>query len=47
MESAIHRFHDLFAQLGLPNRPHEIHQFLTNHRPVAPEFGRWIQNRRP
>ncbi|BAP88805.1 putative uncharacterized protein [Burkholderiales bacterium GJ-E10] len=38
MESAIHRFHDLFAQLGLPNRPQDIHQFLMNHSPVAPDI---------
>lgn len=37
MESAVYRFHDLFAQLGLPNQPHEIRQFLTDHRPVAPD----------
>jgi len=38
MESPIHRFHDLFAQLGLPNQPHEIRQFLTEHCPVAPDI---------
>jgi hypothetical protein len=38
MEFAIHRFHDLFVQLGLPNQPHEIHQFLAEHRPVAPDI---------
>lgn len=38
MESAIHRFHDLFAQLGLPNQPQEIRQFLTAHRPLAPDI---------
>lgn len=36
MESANHRFHDLFAQLGLPNQPQEIRQFLTLHTPLAP-----------
>lgn len=38
MESDIHRFHDLFAQLGLPNQPQEIRQFLAAHRPVAPDI---------
>lgn len=39
MESAIHRFHDLFAQLGLPSQPQEIRQFLTAHTPLAPGIG--------
>lgn len=35
MERFNHRFHDLFAQLGLPNQPQEIRQFLTDHSPLA------------
>jgi hypothetical protein len=27
----------LFAQLGLPNKPAEIEQFIAEHRPLAPE----------
>ena len=27
----------LFAQLGLPNKPSEIEQFIAEHRPLAPE----------
>jgi hypothetical protein len=34
MEPAIHRFHDLFAQLGLPNDPAGIHRFLMDHAPL-------------
>ncbi len=34
MEPAIHRFHDLFAQLGLPNDSAAIRQFLTDHTPL-------------
>lgn len=34
MESAIHRFSELFAQLGLPNDPGAIRQFLTEHTPL-------------
>lgn len=37
MEAAIVRFHDLFAQLGLPNDPLSIQAFLTRHTPLAPE----------
>lgn len=39
MESAIHRFQDLFAQLGLPNQPQEVRQFLAAHSPLAPGIG--------
>ena len=35
MEPAIHRFSELFAQLGLPNGPAAIRQFLTDHSPLA------------
>ena len=38
METAINRFHDLFAQLGLPNDPLSIQAFLTRHAPLAPEI---------
>jgi len=31
------RFSELFAQLGLPNDPVGIHQFLSQHAPLAPE----------
>lgn len=34
MESAIHRFSELFAQLGLPNDPAAIRQFLVDHTPL-------------
>lgn len=34
MEYDIHRFHDLFAQLGLPNGPQEIRQFLYRNGPL-------------
>ncbi len=34
MEPAIHRFHDLFAQLGLPNDAQAITQFLAQHTPL-------------
>lgn len=36
MDTAVHRFHDLFAQLGLPNDPASIQAFLTRHAPIAP-----------
>ncbi len=35
MEPAIHRFSELFAQLGLPNDPAAIRQFLTAHTPLS------------
>ena len=34
MEQAHHSFHDLFAQLGLPNDPASIAQFLKDHSPL-------------
>lgn len=41
MEAAIVRFHDLFAQLGLPNDPLSIQAFLTRHTPLAPDAAFW------
>jgi len=35
MESAIHRFSELFAQMGLPNDAAAIRQFLTAHAPLS------------
>jgi hypothetical protein len=35
MQDAHHHFSDLFAQLGLPNDPQGIRQFLTQHTPLA------------
>ncbi|QCB48430.1 DUF2789 domain-containing protein [Hydrogenophaga sp. PAMC20947] len=35
MQDAHHHFSDLFAQLGLPNDPQGITQFLTQHAPLA------------
>lgn len=34
MEPAIHRFSELFAQLGLPNDPAAIRRFLADHAPL-------------
>ena len=34
MEPPVHRFGDLFRQLGLADRPAEIAAFLTRHRPL-------------
>jgi hypothetical protein len=34
MEPAIHRFSELFAQMGLPNDGAAIRQFLTAHAPL-------------
>lgn len=34
MESAFHRFSELFAQLGLPNDQDAIGQFLSDHTPL-------------
>lgn len=31
MDNAIHHFHDLFAQLGLPSDAQSIANFLTDH----------------
>jgi hypothetical protein len=35
MNKPIHHFHDLFAQLGLPNDDAQIRQFLVAHKPLA------------
>jgi hypothetical protein len=35
MEKSTHRFHELFAQLGLPSDEHGIAQFLQTHTPLA------------
>lgn len=37
MDKPIHRFHDLFAQLGLPNDNVSIEQFIGSHSPLAEE----------
>lgn len=34
MSDNLFRFHDLFAQLGLPNSPEAIARFLNEHRPL-------------
>lgn len=34
MESPFHRLRDLFAQLGLPDDPVEIEQFIQRHAPI-------------
>lgn len=34
MSDNLFRFHDLFAQLGLPNSPEAIASFLEKHRPL-------------
>ena len=34
MEPPVHRFGDLFRQLGLADRPAEIAAFLARHRPI-------------
>ena len=34
MNKPMHRFSDLFAQLGLPNDELAIKHFLTNHAPL-------------
>jgi hypothetical protein len=36
MEKSFHRFHELFEQLGLGNRPDQIDAFLRAHAPLAP-----------
>ncbi len=36
MDAAIHTMPDLFAQLGLPNEPHQIRAFVQRHRPLDP-----------
>ena len=35
MSDNLFRFHDLFAQLGLPNSPEAIASFLEKHRPLS------------
>ena len=35
MDKPIHHFHDLFAQLGLPNDAASIEQFIASHAPLA------------
>ncbi|NRF71850.1 DUF2789 domain-containing protein [Aquincola sp. S2] len=34
MESPIHRLGDLFRQLGLPDDPASIEDFIASHRPL-------------
>jgi hypothetical protein len=34
VESTIHPFSELFAQLGLPNDNASIHQFIASHSPL-------------
>lgn len=34
MESGVHKFSDLFKQLGLPSDASAIEQFLSQHRPL-------------
>ena len=34
MNAAHHDLADLFAQLGLPNAPHQIAAFIQHHRPL-------------
>lgn len=36
MEYAIHRLSDLFSQLGLPDDPAGIEDFIARHRPLPP-----------
>ena len=38
MNKAIHHFHELFAQLGLPNDAQSIAHFLTVHTSMAENF---------
>lgn len=35
MENPIHRFHDLFAQLGLSPNEVNIEKFIAQHSPLA------------
>lgn len=37
MDKSIHRFHELFAQLGLPCDDVRIEQFIGSHSPLAAE----------
>jgi hypothetical protein len=46
MDTPLHRFNDLFAQLGLPNDEHGIRHFLSAHSPLGeavplPEASFW------
>ncbi len=34
MDTSLHDLPALFAQLGLPNAPHEIRAFVERHRPL-------------
>lgn len=36
MDATFHRFSELFAQLGLPDEPAAIEDFLRSHGPLAP-----------
>jgi uncharacterized protein involved in type VI secretion and phage assembly len=38
MEVAFHRFHELFAQLGLHADPESIHAFIATHAPMPGEL---------
>jgi hypothetical protein len=38
MDTPLHRFHDLFAQLGLPYDEVAIQQFIATHAPLASEI---------
>ena len=35
MDQPIHRFHELFAQLGLTHDAQSIEQFIASHTPMA------------
>lgn len=37
MESPLHDQADLFRQLGLPDEPAAIGQFIASHRPIPPD----------
>lgn len=38
MENSIHRFSELFAQLGLPADAQSIGQFIATHTPLAADI---------
>lgn len=38
MNQAIHRFHELFAQLGLPDDAASIKRFIADHTPLAADL---------
>ncbi|KJZ50398.1 MULTISPECIES: DUF2789 domain-containing protein [Pseudomonas] len=38
MESPVHSLPSLFKQLGLPDDPVSIEQFVTTHSPLKPEL---------